>query len=204
MPEAPVAAIVLAAGSASRFRGDDADARTKAVALVDGAPMVRRAVDAALGAGAHPVIVVTGYGADDVAHALAGRDVTMAHNETFASGLASSLRTGVAALPRETPAALVLLADMPRIGAPLVSALIEAWRAHPHASAIVPSHEGAWGNPVLITARLFPDLAKLEGDAGARRVLQGRDDVIVLPVEDAGVALDIDTPDALKALRRND
>ena len=70
MADAPIASLILAAGSATRFRAGDPQAATKAVALLDGAPLVRHVAQAALGAGLGPVIVVTGFGADDVAKAL--------------------------------------------------------------------------------------------------------------------------------------
>ena len=128
--------------------------------------------------------------------------VRFVHNAGFASGLASSLRTGVAALPDDCAGAAILLSDMPMVSASLIGALADAFRAHPQACAIAPAWRGRRGNPVFISARLFADVARLQGDVGARPLLDGRDDVIDVPVEDLGVALDVDTPDALSNLRR--
>ena len=61
-------------------------------------------------------------------------------------------------------------------------------------------HAGQRGNPVLLSRRLFAALAELSGDRGARRLLAGRSDVVELPVEDAAVAADIDTPEAFRSL----
>lgn len=203
MPErAPIGAIVLAAGQASRFRAGDASLATKAVALLDGEPLVRHVAQAALAAGAQPVIVVTGFGQADVARALDGLAVRFAHNPDYASGLASSLRRGVAALPGDCAGAFALLADMPRVGPDLLARLMDALRANPEACAVVPVHRGAWGNPALLGRSLFPAVARLEGDEGARRLLKGRPDVVEVPVDDESVALDVDTSDALAALQR--
>jgi molybdenum cofactor cytidylyltransferase len=64
----------------------------------------------------------------------------------------------------------------------------------------VPTYEGVRGNPVLLSARLAPEIAHLSGDMGARQILRGRDDVCDLPVTSAAARLDIDTPEALKKL----
>ncbi len=72
----------------------------------------------------------------------------------------------------------------------------------PGCIASVPVHEGEWGNPVVIARALFPDIARLSGDAGARKLLAGRaDEVIEVPVGDDAVVVDIDTPEALDLLR---
>ncbi len=204
MADAPIASLILAAGSSTRFRAGDPQSSTKAVALLDGAPLVRHVARAALAAGLGPVMVVTGFGADDVAKALDGLPVTLVHNGDFARGLASSLRCGLAALPPECAGAVVLLADMPKVSADLLVHLAQAFRAGPGAEAAVPVYKGAWGNPALIGRALFAALSKLEGDEGARRVLRGRPGVVEVPVEDEGVAVDVDTPDALAALGRDD
>ncbi|HEY8580031.1 MAG TPA: nucleotidyltransferase family protein, partial [Beijerinckiaceae bacterium] len=153
-------------------------------------------------AGLSPIVVVTGFAAADVRAALAGRDVGFAHNADHASGLASSLRVGLAALPADCAGAVILLADMPRVAAPLLARLVDAFRARPDAAAVAPVLRGAWGNPLLLARRVFAEAGALQGDAGARRILQGRDDVVAVEVEDEAVALDVDTPEALAALRR--
>lgn len=199
---APVAAVILAAGQASRFRASDPAAKSKAVALLEGSPLVRRVAEAALAAGLSPVVVVTGFGARDVADALAGLPVRLVHNPGYETGLASSLRAGVAALEEACPGAAILLADMPRVTPALIATLVEAWRARADAAAAAPIWNGQRGNPVILSRRLFADVARLTGDVGARPLLMGRDDVADVAVDDAAVALDVDTPEALRDLAR--
>ncbi len=105
-----VAALILAAGRSSRMRGPN-----KLLARFDGEPLIRRMAKRALASKADPVIVVTGHRADDIAAALDGLDVEIAHNPDFADGLATSLKTGLHAVPDGAAGALVLLADMPEI-----------------------------------------------------------------------------------------
>jgi molybdenum cofactor cytidylyltransferase len=201
MPTSDIGALVLAAGQASRYRraaGPDGPA-TKLVALHEGKPLVRHVVDAALNAGLAP-LVVTGHAADAVHSALQGLDVRFAHNPDYATGMASSLRVGLAHLPAHVRGALVLLGDMPLVTPALIGALLGAYRNAPDAVAVVPVHAGERGNPVLLSATLFPELARLSGDAGARQVLRGRTGVIEVAAPDAAARVDIDTPDALRAL----
>ena len=199
---APVAGVILAAGQASRFRAGDPSAKSKTVALFEGSPLVRRVVEAALAAGLSPVVVVTGFGADDVANAVQGLPVRLVHNPDYATGLASSLRAGVAAMEDGCAGAAILLADMPRVTPRLIQTLVGAWRARPEAAAAAPTWDGQRGNPVILGKRLFADVARLTGDVGARPLLMGRNDVIDVAVDDIAVALDVDTPEALRDLSR--
>ena len=165
-----VGAIVLAAGRSSRFRAAGGSATTKLVEKLGGRQIVRMAAEAALASSARPVIVVTGHARTSVEAALAGLDVETAYNPEFASGLASSLKAGLSAMPRDVAGALVLLGDMPWIEARLIDALIAGFLASPPALA-APSHEGRRGNPVLLGRGLFEAAMRLEGDAGARRLI---------------------------------
>lgn len=197
---AEVAAIVLAAGRATRFAGG-VEGATKLVAELDGVPLVRHAVAAAVGSGATPVVLVTGHARDQVLRATAGLATLEAYNPDFASGIASSVRTGLAALPATSAAALVCLGDMPRVTAALARQLIAAFAQDPSLDAVAPIVEGRRGNPVLISRRLFADAMRLEGDEGARRLLMRKDlRVAEVAVDDAGAALDVDTPEALQSL----
>jgi molybdenum cofactor cytidylyltransferase len=199
-----VSAIVLAAGQSSRFRIAGGPDLTKLVAKLDGKPIVRRVVEAALATKARPVVVVTGYARDSVEGAVADLDVSLAFNPKFASGLASSLRVGLAATPRDVVGALVLLGDMPWIEPRLADALIDAFLAREGALAAVPSREGRRGNPVLLGRGLFEAAMRLTGDEGARRLIGalGEGELVEVEASDMGVTFDVDTPDDLAAAQR--
>lgn len=187
-----VAVLILAAGRGTRF-GES----PKMLATLDGRPLLRHAAEAALASSARPVLVVVGHRADEVARALGGLDVAIVRNPDYADGLSTSLRAGFAALPPGAEAAIVLLGDMPRVPPSLVDALAAAWREAGRPAALVPTHAGRRGNPVLLSRALGPEIARLKGDTGAGPLLRGRPDVREWPVADAAVAEDIDTPEAL-------
>ncbi len=192
-----IAGIVLAAGRSSRMAGAN-----KLLESVNGKPMVRAAVEAALGAGLAPVIVVTGHEPNKVASMLGGLDTLFAHNPNYEQGLSTSLAAGIAAVPEACEAACVLLADMPGVTADHVKRLIAAFDPGTKASICVPVYKGQRGNPVLFAQRFFPAMMSLSGDVGARGIVKDNA-VRVREVEmpDAGVLADVDTPDALHRAR---
>lgn len=186
-----VAGLVLAAGQGTRFGPE-----SKLLARIDGEPMVRRVAAAALAAGLDPVLAVTGHRAEGVAAALDGLDIRTVPNPAHAEGLSTSLRAGLDVLPGEVEAAIVLLGDMPLVAPGTIRALAASFDGRP--AAIVPTFEGGRGNPVLLAARLFPDLRRLTGDSGAGALLRARDDVAELALDDPAILADIDTEAALR------
>jgi molybdenum cofactor cytidylyltransferase len=193
-----VAAILLAAGRSSRFTGG-----FKLLATHQGRALVRIAAEAALASRASPVIMVTGHRSDEVADAVDGLPVVIVHNPDFASGLSSSLRTGFSSLPAPTEAAVVMLGDMPLVGAGAIDRLISVWEKHGRPAAVVPVVGGRRANPVLLSRILAPDIASLTGDRGAGPLLAGREDVLDLAMDDPGLLADVDTPEMLAALPRS-
>ena len=188
-----VGVVLLAAGRGTRF-----GPAPKLLATLDGEPLVRHAARAALASRARPVIAVIGAHAERVRAALDGLGLRVVENPTYADGLSTSLRAGLAALPGEAEAAIVMLGDMPRVAGPHLDALIAAFAAaDPRPCAVIPVTDGRRGNPVLIDHhRLRDALAALEGDRGAAPILAGRADVAEIAM-DAAVGFDVDTPDAL-------
>ena len=163
-----------------------------------GRPLLAWVVEAALAAPVERVWLVLGCDADLAALIPADPRLEVVTAEDWASGLSASLRAGIAALPSGAGAALVLLADMPRIPAETAAALIGAWREG--APAAAPVWNGARGHPVLLGANLFPAVAALQGDRGAGSLLAALGDRVArVAAADDGVVFDVDTPDLLEA-----
>jgi molybdenum cofactor cytidylyltransferase len=193
-----VAAIILAAGRSTRMGGPN-----KLLAELGGRPLVRIVTEQALASKAQGVIVVTGHQADEVRKALRGLKVTFVHNPHFAEGLASSVKSGIVAVPANADGAVICLGDMPLIEAHLIDRLIEAFAPDRGNLIAVPVSDGRRGNPVLWSRRFFGELMTLEGDIGARHLIVRHGEAVAeVPVEGSGAFLDIDTPQALEAARR--
>lgn len=191
---AKVAALVLAAGRSTRM----GQGRNKLTTDLDGKPIVRRTVEAALASKGRPVVVVTGHDREHVEAALTGLDVRFVHNPDFAEGLSTSLRAGLAALPLEADATVVLLGDMPLLPASLIDRLIATFKPKEGRAIVVPVHEGRRGNPVLWGRSYFAALMALRGDVGAKHVLaENAEAVAEVDAETDAIFIDIDTPDEL-------
>ncbi len=196
--EAPrITALVLAAGQGRRFGA----AGNKLLAELDGSPLVRRAVETALGSKLWKTIVVTGHDSAAVETALAGLPVAFAHNPDFVEGLATSLRAGLEAAA-DADGVLVLLGDMPGVSAGIISTLVDAFGQARSSLAVVPTCDGRRGNPVLLARAIFPAVKTLQGDEGARRLLSEIPGVLEVAVDDDAVLVDVDRPADLDACRR--
>ena len=175
----------------------------KLLAEIGGMPIVRRGVEAALSSRAARVIVVTGHDAASVRDALRGLDVVIVHNPDYAEGLSTSLRKGIASVPVEMAAALVVLGDMPFVTPQLIDALSATQEANPEALIVVPVRNGQRGKPVLWHSSLFAELQGIEGDKGARELLSRHErNLVELSVSDDAVLIDIDTSEELKQYTR--
>jgi len=185
-------AVVLAAGASSRM-GD----AHKLLEPFGGRPMVTWAVEAALGAGARPVVVVTGARADEVEAVLPDGAIPV-RNPDWREGMASSLAAGIRALGPRVECAAIALGDMPLVRPEHYRALLAAW--HPGA-IVVPTRDGRRGHPVLWSADHFDEIAALRGDRGARAVMDAHPGAVVtVPAPDDAVLVDVDAPGDLERL----
>jgi len=188
-----VHAIVLAAGSGSRFGGGKLMTPFGDGVLIDGA------LGAAFAAPVEAVHVVVG--ADPaVAVRAQARGARIVDCRDHALGLSASLKAGIAALPQDAAGALVLLGDMPKVPHAALQPLVAAIEAG--APAAVPVFAGKVGNPAALSAALFPKVLALEGDRGARALLEGLGEALVrIPAPDDGVLYDVDRPEDLRGAR---
>jgi molybdenum cofactor cytidylyltransferase len=183
-----IAAIVLAAGKSSRMGSN------KLLAELHGKALKASSVN--------DIIVVTGNEPERVQSALKPLDVTLVHNANFAEGLSTSLKRGLAAVPAETDAVLICLGDMPLVDAQTIDRLVAAFNVPEHRTICVPTFEGKRGNPVLWGRQHFIAIDEIEGDQGARLLLDAlSDEVVEVEVKTQAVLVDVDTPQALEEIR---
>jgi molybdenum cofactor cytidylyltransferase len=197
-----IAGLILAAGRSTRM-----GALNKLTEEVAGKPMVRHVADAAAAAGLAGLYVVTGNAPEAVRAALEGIAFEEISNPDFRNGLATSLAAGVRRLMQEDDldGAIILLGDMPLVTAGLIQRLIAAFAPSEGHAICVPVLDGKRGNPILWSARFFPDMAGIQGDTGAKHLLgENAEWIAEVPVDDPAIFRDIDTPAALAALRGED
>jgi len=190
---AAIAAVVLAAGESSRLGAP------KQLLLLDGIPVLQHVVDFAGRFFGH-LVVVLGHASDDIRRAVKfpeGASVVV--NDDYATGQASSLRAGLAAVPSTAAAAAILLGDQPRLDSEVVARVVKTFDTSGKPVAR-PRFRGIPSHPVLIGRALFDRVARVEGDEGARSIFT-YDDVAEVDF-DADAPVDIDTWEAYERLIR--
>lgn len=183
-----IAAVVLAAGAGRRMGGP------KALLVVEGETLLRRAARTALAAGCAPVVAVVGpWDAE-----LEDLDVLAVPNPDADEGMASSIRAGLAALPDDVEAVLLLAVDQPAMDGDLLRDLLDLFR-HSGGRPAACAYADTLGIPAVLPAHLFPDLRALRGDRGAKAILV-REGAASLPFPEG--ARDLDWPEDLDRFRR--
>ncbi len=184
-------ALLLAAGGGRRL-----GLGPKALLPYRGRPLLEHAVAVLRDGGCARVVVVLGAGADEVLARTGLDGCQVVRNPDWESGMGSSLRAGLAALPPDAPAALVALVDTPGVGPAAVARMLTAHQQGARLAAA--AYGGRRAHPVLLGAEYWAEAARgAVGDAGARALLAAHADELTL-VECGDVARpdDIDTPEA--------
>ena len=182
-----LAAIVLAAGSATRFGSD------KLSAPFLGEPLVRHAIRIALAAPVEKVAVICGPDLDIGDWA---GSIPVERIEIASRSLSDTLKAGIACVTG-AEGAFVFLGDMPLVPPDMAGRLADVV-GNPF--AVVPRCMNRPGHPVLLCARAFALIGDLSGDQGAGKLLRERDDVVWIDTDDRRVLLDIDRPGDLARL----
>lgn len=212
----PTVGLVLAAGQGRRL-----GLGAKALLRTGGVSLVARAVGALRAGGGNPVLVVIGAQAEEVAAEVAAAGGEPVLNPDWASGLGSSFRHGVAALPGGAARVMVTLVDQPGVGAEVVQRVLAGHRPGRVAAAeyapvggapagggpstgampVAPSTPRA-RHPMVFDVQLAREAAILaEGDRGAREFLRRRPDLLdLVDCSAIGSAADVDTPEDLHLL----
>ncbi len=187
---AVISAIVLAAGSSTRFGA------TKQLEVVRGKPLVQHAVDAASPV-VDEVIVVLGHDADAVEAALTlPPNVRVVRNPRHAEGQSTSLASGIADCARRSEAAVVLLGDQPGIRGDHVRALVTAFEDTRDEILRLRFRDGP--GPALLARPAWPELAALAGDVGARALFDTHPERVRWVVVDEDAPPDVDVPGDLE------
>jgi molybdenum cofactor cytidylyltransferase len=189
-----IAGVVLAAGTSSRM------GKNKLFLKLGGTSVLRRAVATALEADLDPVLVVLGHESDRARAELADLPCTTVLNPSYASGMNTSVSTGIGAVPGHAGGAVLMLADMPLVDTAMLRALVERYRAS-SAPLVVSTYGEVLAPPILYGRALFAELRALDSDAcGKRIVKQHRHEALELSWP-ASALTDLDVPDDVERVR---
>lgn len=144
------------------------------------------------------IVLVLGHAAESVEKEISTAQIRVVHNPDYQQGMGTSLRAGLAAVSADASAALIILADQPFVRPETLNRLIACHReSRPQTvipQIIIPMYQGFRGNPVLLDRSVFAEVKGLNGDVGCRAIFGDHTEGICkLPVDDAGILLDIDS-----------
>lgn len=186
-----ISAIVLAAGTSSRMGSP------KPLLSLGGRPLLDQVLTTVRDAGVDDIVVVLGHEAERVREGVSLDGATTIVNPAYAEGMSTSIRAGVRAADPRSEGFLIVLGDQPFV-APATIHTLMARRNGSSAKILIPTYEGRRGNPVLLDRSLSEEVQSITGDQGCRAIfghhVQG---ILEVPVEDAGILVDLDTPEQI-------
>ena len=194
-PTAPIALLLLAAGASTRM------GQPKQLLPYHGRTLLRQAAETAVASGCAPIILVTGALHEELLPEIDGLPIRAVHNAAWESGMASSIRAGLAALAETQPAAvLIMLTDQPLVTPELLQQLV-AQQQQTQAPIVAAAYGDTLGVPAIFHHSVLPELLKLQGQQGAGRLIASLGAAVGQVPFPAGL-LDVDTPAQYEALLR--
>ena len=190
------AAIILAAGASARLR------QPKQNLLFRNKTLLQHAIDTAIAAKCSPVIVV--LGSADITIPGDRDEVTVLHNPDWAEGMASSIRIAVKKIIDNAAiaSALIMLCDQPFVTPALINNMqLKQQETGNLIGACM--YKGTVGVPAIFNCQLFAELLLLQGQEGAKKIINNYpDEVVKIPFEMGGI--DIDTPEDYEQLLKRE
>lgn len=187
---ASISAIILAAGSSRRMEGQN-----KLLLPFGDKTILETVAEAMLSIDLQEVILVTGHDHEKVESTISAYPVRPVYNRDYQKGMAASIKAGIVALQFQDTGILICPGDMPFISPTLFAKLSTAFRSAPEGAIVLPFREGRHGHPVIFSPHFRKELLQIEGDEGARSLIQRHPEAIVkVPVSDPQIFRDIDTP----------
>ena len=184
-----ISAILLAAGQSKRMNGEN-----KLTKKVHGIHLIKLSVKNILASSINELIIVLGHQKEIVEKLINNHEkIKFVFNKDFESGMASSIKTGLNNLSEKTEAFFICLGDMPMVNQDVYNQLI---RSRNNKEIIVPTYKGQQGNPILFSKSMKSIIISIEGDIGAKKILeQNKDKILKVKIDDINITKDFNTKD---------
>ncbi|TYA92110.1 nucleotidyltransferase family protein [Seonamhaeicola marinus] len=192
--------IILAAGAASRM------GKPKQLLPFKNSTLLEHSISQALNSKIKEVYCILGANSENIKKTVSSSQITFIDNPKWKEGLSTSIVKGInylETLEKTFDAVLIMLCDQPFINAHYIDLLMDTFAKNPK-SIIASNYGGKHGVPAIFPKKTFQYLAKLEGDKGAKEVLNnGFFNVISVTPKSKEVLKDIDTPEDYESLNKN-
>jgi len=175
--------------------------QNKLLARVQGSPIIRRVVEAALKSKVDEVIVILGWEENKVREALAELPCRLVTNRNYETGQSSSLKTGLNEIDSESRAVLILPGDIASIDTLSIDKVVDSYTLN-NGLIVVAAHNGKHGHPILLDRKLFGEINQItENTAGLKSVVnKHKQEVREVEVGTDNVLRDVDTLEDLQNL----
>ena len=184
-----ISAILLAAGQSKRMNGEN-----KLTKEIKGIPLIKLSVKNILASSINELIVVLGYQKEIIEKFIDKNEkIKFVFNKDFESGMASSIKTGLNHLSEKTESFFICLGDMPMVNKDIFNLLIKSKN---NREIIVPTYKNKQGNPILFSKSMKKKIMIIEGDAGAKKVLElNKDKTLNIETNDQSITKNFNTLD---------
>ena len=189
-----ISAILLAAGQSKRMQGEN-----KLTKNIRGIPLIKHSLQNILNSSIDEIIIVLGHDKEIIEKLIDKNDkIKFIFNKDFKSGIASSIKSGLKNLSKQTKAFIICLGDMPLVNTNIYNQLIEARK---NKEIIVPVYKGQQGNPILFSKSMKEKVMSISGDVGAKQILKlNKDKILNLEMNDQSIIKGFDSQENFNSL----
>ena len=182
-----ISAVLLAAGQSKRMDGEN-----KLTKEIQGVPLIKHSVKNILASSVDELIIVLGYQKEIIEKLIDKNEkIKFVFNKDFESGMASSIKTGLDNLSEKTEAFFICLGDMPMVSYDIYNQLI---KSKDNKEIIVPTYKEQQGNPVLFSKSMKKRIITIEGDVGAKKILElNKDKILNVQINNKNITKDFNT-----------
>lgn len=186
-----ISATIMAAGKSSRMAG-----KNKLLLDYGKSSIIRLVCETVIASRFDPVLIVTGFENEKIEEELSGLEIKLVYNPDWENGMATSINSGIAAIPEEINGNLIALGDMPLVGSYVLEKLSSAFDSNAGKRIIYPLYNNKQGNPVIFPQKYFAEILSSTGDRGCKKILKRYpENAIGIQVDSQEVVLDCDTPE---------
>ncbi len=167
-----ITAILLAAGESKRMNGEN-----KLLKKVDRVPLIKHSVKNILNSSVDELIIITGHQSNEIKKIIdKNKKIKFVYNDKYKDGMSSSIKAGLQNLSKKTHAFFISLGDMPEVNKEIYNNLIKQLKNN---KIIVPTYKNKQGNPVLFSKSFKEKIMTIEGDIGAKKILEKHREIVL-------------------------